>query len=144
MAIIIDGKATSAALRVALKEQVSAFVEKHSKKPGLAVVLVGEDPASAVYVRNKHRACEEVGMHSAVYRLPENTSDVFKTFGHRSIIFNSAPYYMADKQSELDRSKITMQHFIFTVENKAEIESVISSYKKHQKPNDNLKIKRIK
>ena len=69
---------------------------------------------------------------------------VFKTFGHRSIIFNSAPYYMADKQSELDRSKITMQHFIFTVENKAEIESVISSYKKHQKPNDNLKIKRIK
>ena len=69
---------------------------------------------------------------------------VFKTFGHRSIIFNSAPYYMADKQADLDRAKITMQHFIFTVENKAEIESIINSYKKHQKPSDNLKIKRIK
>ncbi|MBE6535899.1 MAG: U32 family peptidase [Ruminococcaceae bacterium] len=69
---------------------------------------------------------------------------VFKTFGHRSIIFNSAPFYMADKQSDLDRAKITMQHFIFTVENKTEAESVISSYKKHQKPSDNLKIKRIK
>lgn len=69
---------------------------------------------------------------------------VFKTFEHRSIIFNSAPYYMADKQSELERANIIMQHFIFTVENKTEAESVISSYKKHQKPSDNLKIKRIK
>jgi putative protease len=69
---------------------------------------------------------------------------VFKTFGHRSIIFNSAPFYMADKQAELDRARITMQHFVFTVENKTEAESVISSYKKHQRPSDNLKIKRIK
>ena len=75
MAIIIDGKATSQQLRIALNEQVAAFKEAHGTVPGLAVVLVGEDPASAVYVRNKHRACEEVGMYSEVHRLPAETSE---------------------------------------------------------------------
>lgn len=75
MATIIDGKAVSAQLRGELKEKVAAFVAKGGVTPGLAVVLVGEDPASAVYVRNKHRACEEVGMYSEVHRLPESTTE---------------------------------------------------------------------
>lgn len=71
MAQIIDGKAISAQIRKELAEEVSAMKEK----PGLAVVIVGEDPASQVYVRNKKRACEELGMYSEVYALPENTSE---------------------------------------------------------------------
>ena len=75
MATIIDGKAVSAHLRAELKEKVATFVAESGITPGLAVVLVGEDPASAVYVRNKHRACEEVGMFSVVHKLPEETSE---------------------------------------------------------------------
>lgn len=75
MATIIDGKLVSAKLRQELKEQTSAFVAKTGVTPGLAVILVGDDPASAVYVRNKHRACEEVGMYSAVHTLPAETSE---------------------------------------------------------------------
>ena len=70
---IIDGKATSAAIRRELREQTAAFAARAGFAPGLAVILVGEDPASQVYVRNKARACEEVGFYSEVHRLPENT-----------------------------------------------------------------------
>ncbi len=75
MATIISGKEVSSKLRNELKEEVAEFVKESGITPGLAVVLVGEDPASAVYVRNKHRACEEVGMYSEVYRLPESTTE---------------------------------------------------------------------
>lgn len=75
MATIIDGKAVSTAIRSELKEKIAAFKAAGGATPGLAVVLVGEDPASAVYVRNKHRACEEVGIYSEVYRLPQTTSE---------------------------------------------------------------------
>ena len=75
MAIMIDGKLVSAQLRQELKEQTSAFIAQTGVTPGLAVILVGDDPASAVYVRNKHRACEEVGMYSAVHKLPAETSE---------------------------------------------------------------------
>ena len=71
---IIDGKATSAAIRQELREQTAAFVKSNGFAPGLAVILVGEDPASQVYVRNKARACEEVGFYSEVHRLPESTT----------------------------------------------------------------------
>ena len=75
MATMIDGKLVSAQLRQELKKQTSAFIAKTGITPGLAVILVGDDPASAVYVRNKHRACEEVGMYSAVHKLPAETSE---------------------------------------------------------------------
>lgn len=75
MATIIDGKATSAAVRERIKEEVSDFVLKSGKTPGLAVVIVGENPASQVYVRNKHKACGQVGIYSEVYELPENTTE---------------------------------------------------------------------
>ena len=75
MATRIDGKLVSAHLREQLKKDVAALKEKSGVTPGLAVVLVGDDPASAVYVRNKHRACDEVGMYSEVITMPADTTE---------------------------------------------------------------------
>ncbi len=74
MANIIDGKAISAAIRAEIKEETERFYEKNGFRPGLAVIIVGEDPASQVYVRNKRRACEEVGFYSEAYELPAETT----------------------------------------------------------------------
>lgn len=74
MAHIIDGKKISAAARESIKERTAEFEAKTGIKPGLAVVIVGEDPASQVYVRNKRRGCEEVGFYSEVHELPESTT----------------------------------------------------------------------
>ena len=63
---IIDGRAVSAAVRESIKAEAEAFRATTGITPGLAVVLVGENPASQVYVRNKHRACGEVGFLSRV------------------------------------------------------------------------------
>lgn len=71
---IIDGKNIAKQLRADLRKTVEAKVEKGFRRPGLAVVLVGSDPASQVYVRNKRKACEDVGIKSFAYDLPENTS----------------------------------------------------------------------
>jgi len=62
--ILLDGKATAAAIRAELKDEVAALRAAHGRAPGLAVVLVGEDPASQVYVRMKVKACEETGIVS--------------------------------------------------------------------------------
>ena len=75
MAVIIDGKATAQAVRGALRDEVAAFVAEKKTAPGLAVVIVGSDPASQVYVRNKHKACGEVGMYSEVHELPAETTE---------------------------------------------------------------------
>ncbi len=74
MATIIDGKATAKAARENIKNDVEAFIKETGKTPGLAVVIVGENPASRVYVRNKHKACDEVGIYSEVHELSENTT----------------------------------------------------------------------
>lgn len=66
---IIDGKATAATIRQELAGQVAALAARHGRAPGLAVILVGENPASQVYVRNKERACAEVGIVSRGIRL---------------------------------------------------------------------------
>jgi len=73
MAKLIDGKLISAQIRAEIKEKTEAFKAERGFAPGLAVVIVGEDPASQVYVRNKAKACEEVGFYSEVYRLPAET-----------------------------------------------------------------------
>lgn len=72
---IIDGKLVSSELRKALKIEVEEFKAQSGIIPGLAVILVGNDPASAVYVRNKHRGCEEAGMNSFQIILPEETTE---------------------------------------------------------------------
>lgn len=74
MAKIIDGKAISAQMRAEIKEQTAQFVAKHGIRPGLAVIIVGDNAASQVYVRNKRRACEEVGFYSEAYELPAATT----------------------------------------------------------------------
>lgn len=71
---LIDGKALSAKLLGETREGVQQRVERGLKPPGLAVVLVGADPASEVYVRNKRVACERVGMHSQAFDLPAEAS----------------------------------------------------------------------
>jgi len=71
---IIDGKAFAAGLRAKIAVEVADLKAKHGLTPGLAVVLVGEDPASKVYVRNKGEQTKEVGMNSFEHRLPETTS----------------------------------------------------------------------
>ncbi len=67
---LLDGKALAQKMRAEIKAEIQAA----SVVPGLAVVIVGEDPASKIYVRNKVRACEDVGMRSFVYELPKETS----------------------------------------------------------------------
>lgn len=74
MAKLIDGKAISAEVRAEIKSETADFVAKTGIRPGLAVIIVGEDPASQVYVRNKKRACEEVGFYSESYELPAETT----------------------------------------------------------------------
>lgn len=74
MATIIDGKAISAAVRAELKSETEALFASTGVRPGLAVIIVGEDPASQVYVRNKRRACDEIGYYSESYELPANTT----------------------------------------------------------------------
>ena len=74
MARLIDGKAAAAAVRAGVAERVAAYKERNGYAPGLAVLIVGENPASQVYVRNKKKACEEVGIFSDVRELPEETT----------------------------------------------------------------------
>ncbi len=71
---IIDGKATAAEVRQKVAEDVAEMVAAGKPKPGLATVLVGEDPASQVYVRSKIRACEKAGIESFGHRLPATAS----------------------------------------------------------------------
>ncbi len=71
---IINGKAIASSLRQKLHAEVTAHTATGCRAPGLAVILVGADPASQVYVRNKRRACEEVGIVSFPYDLPATTT----------------------------------------------------------------------
>jgi methylenetetrahydrofolate dehydrogenase (NADP+)/methenyltetrahydrofolate cyclohydrolase len=71
---ILDGKAVAAKQRQKSASRAREFTEKHGRAPGLAVVKVGEDPASAVYVRNKRKACEECGIASFAHDLPVSTA----------------------------------------------------------------------
>ena len=74
MAKIIDGKSISKDIREEIKNEVAERVANGLCRPGLAVVIVGENPASRVYVRNKKKACEQVGFNSWVHELPESTT----------------------------------------------------------------------
>lgn len=74
MAIIIDGKAIAADLRAKVKLEVAELKAKHSITPGLAVVLVGNDPASEIYVNSKGKMCREAGMESLDFRMPATTT----------------------------------------------------------------------
>ena len=72
---IIDGKTIATNLRHEVRDRIQARVKNGQRPPGLAVIIVGNDPASEVYVRSKRKGCEEVGMVSFSYDLPEQTSE---------------------------------------------------------------------
>jgi len=72
---ILDGKALAEAVRGDLRIAIAAFRGEHGRVPGLDVVLVGEDPASVVYTRNKETASKEVGMRGRLHKLPESASE---------------------------------------------------------------------
>src|ERR1700732_3520542 len=72
---ILDGRRIAEELLDALGVRVNARIAAGRSRPGLAVVLVGGDPASAVYVRNKRRACEKVGIHTLDFDLPAATTE---------------------------------------------------------------------
>lgn len=76
MAEIINGKLVSSKLRERLTLDISAFQKSYGVTPGLAVIMVGDNAASAVYVRNKHKACTEVGITSYQIELPECTTEI--------------------------------------------------------------------
>lgn len=73
MAQIIDGKAVSKQVREKVAAETAALKER-GITPGLAVIIVGDDPASQVYVRNKEKACDEVGFYSEKFALPASTT----------------------------------------------------------------------
>lgn len=75
-ATLIDGKATAARMTAEIADDAAAFQRATGIVPQLVAVLVGDDPASAVYVRNKQRACEKAGLKSTLHRLPTETTEV--------------------------------------------------------------------
>lgn len=75
MAKLIDGKKIATEVRVDIARETALFCRENGYAPGLAVIIVGQDPASQVYVRNKKRGCEEVGFQSWVIEMPEETTE---------------------------------------------------------------------
>ena len=73
--MIIDGKKTAAELREELKKKVAELKSTYNAVPGLTVILVGEDPASKIYVKNKEKFAKEIGMNSEVIRYPADTEE---------------------------------------------------------------------
>src|SRR5215468_10710353 len=73
-ATLLDGKKLAETVRAEVRRQVDAFRAEHGRVPGLDVVLVGDDPASEIYTRNKEKASNEVGMHGRLHKLPADTS----------------------------------------------------------------------
>jgi methylenetetrahydrofolate dehydrogenase (NADP+)/methenyltetrahydrofolate cyclohydrolase len=71
---IIDGKAMAAQIREEVKDEVAELTAKYGTPPGLEVILIGDNPASAIYVRNKGRACDNVGIRSETHHLPSTVS----------------------------------------------------------------------
>ena len=71
---IINGTESAAQVRAEVARDVQEFQQRHKIAPGLAAVLIGDNPASASYVRSKGKACEEVGIFSETFHLPQDTS----------------------------------------------------------------------
>jgi methylenetetrahydrofolate dehydrogenase (NADP+)/methenyltetrahydrofolate cyclohydrolase len=74
-ATILDGKALAAQIEGELAEQVAEFIQNNAHEPTLAAVLVGDDPASSIYVKNKRAACERVGIESRQHKLASSTTE---------------------------------------------------------------------
>ncbi len=75
MTLLMEGKSVAAKIREEVKEAAAVLKAERGITPGLVVVIVGEDPASQIYVKSKHKACQELGLYSEVIRLPEDTGE---------------------------------------------------------------------
>jgi methylenetetrahydrofolate dehydrogenase (NADP+)/methenyltetrahydrofolate cyclohydrolase len=75
MAVILDGKKTSAEIKEELKVEVDKMISEGGPQPGLAVIIVGENPASQIYVRSKVKTCEKIGLYSEKHELPADVSE---------------------------------------------------------------------
>src|SRR5262245_16298597 len=71
---ILDGKQLAQTMQAEIAAGVADFAKRHGVRPGLAAVLVGDNPASQIYVRNKRRACQQAGMESWLHELPQETT----------------------------------------------------------------------
>src|SRR4051812_34043579 len=74
MALLLDGKKLAETMQAEIATEAAAFAQQYGRRPGLAAVLVGENPASQLYVRNKRRACEKVGLESWLHEIPSTVS----------------------------------------------------------------------
>ena len=74
-AMVIDGKAVAARVRQSVGVKAQEFTQRHGRRPGLAVVQVGDDHASSIYVRNKRKSCEDTGIESFAHDLPASTTE---------------------------------------------------------------------
>ena len=152
MAELINGKNTSSKLRAQLKQEISEFVRAYGTAPGLAVVLVGEDPASCVYVRNKHKACLDVGINSFQINLSsdieegellrvidELNSDIHvdgilvqlplpKHISEERVINSIAPHKDVDAFSPINVGKITLGNYDLLPCTPAGIMALLSEY----------------
>ena len=107
MTQILDGKALAGKIREELKQEVQQL-SKSGITPSLTVILVGEDPASQVYVRNKERAATEVGIHSNVIRLSEETTQE-ELLGYVNTLNHDASVHGILVQLPLPNTSIQMQ-----------------------------------
>ena len=124
MAIIIDGKRISSEIRAELAEKTLEFKAKYHKAPGLAVIIVGEDPASRVYVRNKHKACAEVGFYSEVHELPADATeqqvlDLIDRLNasadiHGILVQLPLPGHLDEQRPHIMQSKDSSAHFSYS------------------------------
>src|SRR5947207_3958943 len=73
-AALLDGKQLAQTMRAEIAGRIAEFARVHQRRPGLAAVIVGDDPGSQIYVRNKRKACQEVGMESWLHALPADTT----------------------------------------------------------------------
>ena len=91
MAKILDGRALAKEIRAEVAVGVGEMQQKHEVTPGLAAVLVGDDPASAIYVRNKRRACADVAMYNETFLLPASSRVKRQVALHKGLIFSRPP-----------------------------------------------------
>ena len=103
MAELLDGKRIADEIRAEVKTQVEALAAEGRRRPGLAVVLVGENPASQVYVGSKVKACQELGLHSERYDLPDHatTEELLEILGEADEIEERASGLHRDQEIDV-------------------------------------------
>ena len=126
---IIDGKKVSAQVKEEVKRQTLELKKTHKITPGLAVVIVGDDPASRVYVNNKKKACEFVGFKSEEYALPaETTQEELLNLDDKAVIEAISPLKDVDAFHAVNVGKIMLGEYDFLPCTPAGVMEMLHSY----------------